>query len=86
MIGLTRYCRSRLVENGYQQLASLSPLALKGMIRVRFINEHGLDEAGIDQDGVFKGEATHPLLLLMHHCQLFTLSPFVHNISKPFFQ
>uniref|UniRef100_A0A0P4WEM7 Ubiquitin-protein ligase E3B n=1 Tax=Scylla olivacea TaxID=85551 RepID=A0A0P4WEM7_SCYOL len=46
--------RSRLVENGYQQLASLSPLALKGMIRVRFINEHGLDEAGIDQDGVFK--------------------------------
>ncbi|KAG0715753.1 Ubiquitin-protein ligase E3B [Chionoecetes opilio] len=46
--------RSRLVENGYQQLASLSPRALKGMIRVRFINEHGLDEAGIDQDGVFK--------------------------------
>ena len=24
------------------------------MIRVRFINEQGLDEAGIDQDGVFK--------------------------------
>lgn len=46
--------RSRLVEDGYQQLASLSPRALKGMIRVRFINEQGLDEAGIDQDGVFK--------------------------------
>jgi ubiquitin-protein ligase E3 B len=28
--------------------------ALKSVIRVRFINEHGLDEAGIDQDGVFK--------------------------------
>lgn len=28
--------------------------ALKGVIRVRFINEQGLDEAGIDQDGVFK--------------------------------
>jgi ubiquitin-protein ligase E3 B len=28
--------------------------ALKGIIRVRFINIQGLDEAGIDQDGVFK--------------------------------
>lgn len=28
--------------------------ALKGVIRVRFVNEQGLDEAGIDQDGVFK--------------------------------
>lgn len=46
--------RSRLVEDGYRQLASLSPQALKGLIRVRFINEQGLDEAGIDQDGVFK--------------------------------
>lgn len=26
----------------------------KGLIRVRFINEQGLSEAGIDQDGVFK--------------------------------
>ncbi|KAK8739159.1 hypothetical protein OTU49_003508, partial [Cherax quadricarinatus] len=46
--------RCRLVEDGYRQLASLSPRSLKGMIRVRFINEQGLDEAGIDQDGVFK--------------------------------
>ena len=28
--------------------------SMKGLIRVRFINEQGLDEAGIDQDGVFK--------------------------------
>lgn len=28
--------------------------ALKGVIRVRFVNEQGLAEAGIDQDGVFK--------------------------------
>ena len=28
--------------------------AVKGIIRVRFINEQGLDEAGIDQHGVFK--------------------------------
>lgn len=46
--------RNRLVEDGYRQLALLPPQALKGVIRVRFINEQGLDEAGIDQDGVFK--------------------------------
>lgn len=28
--------------------------SLKGIVRVRFINQQGLDEAGIDQDGVFK--------------------------------
>lgn len=46
--------RSRIVEDGYRQLAQLPPRALKGVIRVKFINEQGLDEAGIDQDGVFK--------------------------------
>ncbi|XP_055959426.1 ubiquitin-protein ligase E3B [Patella vulgata] len=46
--------RSRIVEDGYRQLAQLPPKAMKGIIRVKFINEQGLDEAGIDQDGVFK--------------------------------
>lgn len=46
--------RSRIVEDGYQQLNSLPSHALKSTIRVKFINEQGLDEAGIDQDGVFK--------------------------------
>lgn len=46
--------RARLVEDGYRQLNSLSANSLKGVIRVRFVNEQGLDEAGIDQDGVFK--------------------------------
>lgn len=46
--------RSRLVEDGYQQLARLPLHALKGLIRVKFINDYGLDEAGLDQDGVFK--------------------------------
>ncbi|GAB0093851.1 ubiquitin-protein ligase E3B [Sergentomyia squamirostris] len=45
--------RDRIVEDGYRQLA-LPPHSLKGVIRVRFINQQGLDEAGIDQDGVFK--------------------------------
>lgn len=38
--------RSRIVEDGYQQLAALPVQALKGIIRVKFINEQGLDEAG----------------------------------------
>ncbi|CAG9585150.1 unnamed protein product, partial [Danaus chrysippus] len=46
--------RTRLVEDGYRQLAALPSRALRAVVRVRFINEQGLDEAGIDQDGVFK--------------------------------
>lgn len=46
--------RGRLIEDGYQKLNKLNSRALKGLIRVKFINEQGLDEAGIDQDGVFK--------------------------------
>ncbi|WAR01500.1 UBE3B-like protein, partial [Mya arenaria] len=41
-------------EDGYRQLAQQPARSMKGLIRVRFINEQGLDEAGIDQDGVFK--------------------------------
>ena len=46
--------RTRIVEDGYRQLSTLSSNALKGIIRVKFVNIQGLDEAGIDQDGVFK--------------------------------
>ncbi|KAK6102329.1 HECT-domain (ubiquitin-transferase) family protein [Brugia pahangi] len=46
--------RNRLLADGYRQLSLLSPTALKATIRVKFINQQGLDEAGIDQDGVFK--------------------------------
>ena len=46
--------RTRIVEDGYRQLSTLSNNALKGVIRVKFVNLQGLDEAGIDQDGVFK--------------------------------
>ncbi|KAL3320845.1 Ubiquitin-protein ligase E3B [Cichlidogyrus casuarinus] len=46
--------RNRIVEDGYQQLANLSPHQLKLKIRVIFCNLMGLDEVGIDLDGVFK--------------------------------
>ncbi|KHJ75141.1 HECT-domain protein, partial [Oesophagostomum dentatum] len=51
---LITIARNRLVEDGYRQLSMLSTRALKSTIRVKFINQQGLDEAGIDQDGVFK--------------------------------
>ena len=46
--------RRRIIEDSYRQLASLSSHALRSTVRVKFINMQGLDEAGIDQDGVFK--------------------------------
>lgn len=42
------------VQDGYEQLRQLSQNAMKGVIRVKFVNDLGVDEAGIDQDGVFK--------------------------------
>ncbi|KAK5986977.1 OXidative stress Induced, partial [Trichostrongylus colubriformis] len=51
---LITVARNRLVEDGYRQLSMLSTRALKSTIRVKFVNQQGLDEAGIDQDGVFK--------------------------------
>lgn len=44
-----------MVEDSFRQLADLPVQLWKGIIRVKFINLQGLDEAGIDQDGVFKG-------------------------------
>lgn len=41
-------------QDGYEQLRQLPQHAMKGVIRVKFVNDLGVDEAGIDQDGVFK--------------------------------
>lgn len=48
--------RTSVVEDGFEQLNAsvLSEANFKGLIRVKFVNEQGLMEAGIDQDGVFK--------------------------------
>lgn len=48
-------CRNRIIEDGYTYVSEMSLKNFKGLIRVKFINAQGLDEAGIDQDGVFKG-------------------------------
>ncbi|XP_076006802.1 ubiquitin-protein ligase E3B [Genypterus blacodes] len=46
--------RSRMLEDGYDHLRRLPVNSIKGVIRVKFVNDLGVDEAGIDQDGVFK--------------------------------
>lgn len=43
-----------LSKDGYDQLRRLPANSIKGVIRVKFVNDLGVDEAGIDQDGVFK--------------------------------
>ena len=52
-----------MVEDSFRQLADLPMQLWKGIIRVKFINLQGLDEAGIDQDGVFKGIVFSNVLL-----------------------
>lgn len=49
--------RNRVLLDGYQQLCTLSASAWKGSIRVSFVNELGMEEAGIDRGGPFKGKS-----------------------------
>uniref|UniRef100_A0A8C4ICG8 Ubiquitin-protein ligase E3B n=1 Tax=Dicentrarchus labrax TaxID=13489 RepID=A0A8C4ICG8_DICLA len=47
-------CSKSWRKDGYDQLRRLPANSIKGVIRVKFVNDLGVDEAGIDQDGVFK--------------------------------
>ncbi|KAF8971628.1 hypothetical protein BGZ46_010256 [Entomortierella lignicola] len=46
--------RGYVLEDGYKSLGQLSASRWKNTIRVKFVNESGMDEAGIDQGGPFK--------------------------------
>ncbi|KAH9621963.1 hypothetical protein KSS87_001747 [Heliosperma pusillum] len=46
--------RDHILEDAFDQLSTLSEEDLKGSIRVTFINELGVEEAGIDGGGIFK--------------------------------
>uniref|UniRef100_A0A1D1YSC8 HECT-type E3 ubiquitin transferase n=1 Tax=Anthurium amnicola TaxID=1678845 RepID=A0A1D1YSC8_9ARAE len=46
--------RNRIFEDAFNQLCHLTEEELKGMIRISFINELGVEEAGIDGGGIFK--------------------------------
>jgi hypothetical protein len=47
--------RQHVLEDGFRALSRLSHESLKGTIRVTFVNQLGMEEAGIDQGGPFKG-------------------------------
>jgi ubiquitin-protein ligase E3 C len=49
-----RIRRDHILEDAFNQLSTLSEANLQGLIRVTFVNEFGVEEAGIDGGGIFK--------------------------------
>jgi ubiquitin-protein ligase E3 C len=49
-----RVRRGNLLEDGMNALSAKLTESLEGIIRVQFVNEQGLDEAGVDGGGLFK--------------------------------
>ncbi|XVF66063.1 hypothetical protein PTKIN_Ptkin10aG0004000 [Pterospermum kingtungense] len=49
-----RIRRNHILEDAYNQMSQLSEEDLRGVIRVTFVNEFGVEEAGIDGGGIFK--------------------------------
>ncbi|KAK6913647.1 HECT domain [Dillenia turbinata] len=49
-----RIRRDHTLEDAFNQLSTLSEDDLRGLIRVTFVNEFGVEEAGIDGGGIFK--------------------------------
>ncbi|XP_058077263.1 E3 ubiquitin-protein ligase UPL6 isoform X2 [Magnolia sinica] len=49
-----RIRRDHIFEDAFNQISVLSEEDLRGMIRVTFVNEFGVEEAGIDGGGIFK--------------------------------
>ncbi|KAI8072700.1 hypothetical protein BC940DRAFT_233068 [Gongronella butleri] len=61
--------RASLLHDGLRAMRQLSTTAWKGTVRIAFVNQLGVDEAGIDQGGPFKdfvtllvNEVLHPKL------------------------
>lgn len=46
--------RSDILADGFRELARIPADALKDSIKIKFVNSLGLNEAGIDENGVFK--------------------------------
>lgn len=46
--------RDNLLEDSFKQLGHLKGSDLKSKIRIQYIDEHGMREAGIDGGGIFK--------------------------------
>lgn len=65
--------RKRIFEDAFHELNELGA-GLRATIRIKFIDEHGLEEAGIDGGGVFK-EFMHEVLRL-------GFSPYSYGLFK----
>jgi len=46
--------RDQLVEDGFNEIGRMDPDRVKGRLRIQYVNEAGLAEAGIDGGGLFK--------------------------------
>ena len=64
--------RDNMFKDGFRAMHDMSAVALKGRLRLTFINEHGEQEAGIDGGGLFKDFMEH---LIKVCCQCQALHP-----------
>jgi ubiquitin-protein ligase E3 C len=55
--GLSRFVtvqRGHVLSNAYTEMGNAPPEHLRGRIRIQFLNEMGMEEAGVDGGGLFK--------------------------------
>lgn len=48
--------RNHIIEDAFHFFYKLDNVDMKQAFRIKFVNAEGLEEAGIDQAGIFKGE------------------------------
>ncbi|KAI7871091.1 hypothetical protein BDF14DRAFT_1719843 [Spinellus fusiger] len=71
--------RNHVLEDGFSGLSDLPSSAWKSTIRVSFVNELGMEEAGIDQGGPFKDFISLFIAdALKPSCGLFDSTPTTH--------
>eukprot|EP01052_Picozoa_sp_SAG31_P022426 SAG31_NODE_1784_length_7279_cov_2.932869_3_plen_562_part_00 len=67
-----RVRRTHVVEDTLSVLGTATPAVLKGRWRIQFVNEQGLDEAGIDENGaIFEITEALLCLVLVFSCSVF---------------
>lgn len=59
------YFRNHIVEDAFHYLHKLNVGELKRAFRVKFLNAEGLEEAGVDQAGIFKGYCQPRLMFIL---------------------
>ncbi|CAG8496391.1 2011_t:CDS:10 [Funneliformis caledonium] len=73
---MIRVRRDHVLDDGYKHLGGLNPVKTKGRIRVKFVNETGAEEDGVDQGGPFKEFITQLIAEAFDpSCGLFAVTP-----------